>query len=187
MKLIKTSIPEVIILEPAVHSDFRGWFMETYSKSLLDELGIKNDFVQDNHSFTKLKHTLRGIHFQNEPMEQAKLVRVVKGEVMDVTVDLRKGSPTYLKYVSVILSKENKHQLFIPRGFGHAFLTLTDNVEVVYKCDNVYSKEHDRSIVYDDPDINIDWGVVHLILSEKDLNAPLLKNSDCNFKYKRKI
>lgn len=183
MKLIDTKLEGVKIVEPDVFGDHRGWFMETWSKSKLSALGIEADFVQDNQSFTAKKGTLRGIHFQNGEWSQAKLVRVVAGAVIDVAVDLRKGSPTYLQWVGVELSAENKRQLFIPRGFGHGFVTLTDNVEFVYKVDNDYNKESDRSIRFDDPEIGVDWGVSDPVLSDKDKNAPLLKDSDCSFVY----
>ena len=188
MKAGKTALPEVLIIEPDCHGDYRGWFMETYSEPKYKELGITNHFVQDNHSMSAKKGTLRGIHFQNDPMAQAKLVRCTKGIVIDVAVDLRKGSPRYRQWVSVELSAENKKQLYIPRGFGHGFITLTDDVEFEYKVDNVYSKEHDRGIRFDDPSIGVDWGGllngIEPILSEKDIKAPLLENSDCNFIYK---
>lgn len=183
MKAIKTDIPGVIIIEPDVFGDHRGWFAETWSKKKLEELGIDVDFVQDNQSFTAKKGTLRGLHFQMDPMAQSKLVRVVSGAVLDVAVDLRKGSPTYLKWVSVELSAENKRQFFIPKGFAHGFVTLTDDVNFVYKCDNYYSKECDRSVRFDDESIGVEWNVENPIISDKDMNAPLLKDSDCNFKY----
>ena len=184
MKRIETSLPGVCIVEPAVHGDHRGYFMETYSTKAMAEIGIDAVFVQDNQSFTAQKGTLRGIHFQNAPMAQGKLVRVTKGAVMDVAVDLRKGSPTYKQWVAVELSEENKRMLYIPRGFGHGFRTLTDNVEFCYKVDNLYSKECDRGIRFDDPTIGVDWGeVVEELLSAKDMNAPLLADSDCNFVY----
>ena len=183
MKLIKTDLPEVLIIEPQVFGDHRGYFMETYSKAALAKLGITNDFIQDNQSFTANKGTLRGLHFQNEPMAQAKLVRVTRGAVLDVAVDLRRGSPTYLKWVGIELSAENKRMLFLPRGFGHAFLTLTDNVEFLYKADNYYSKDCDRSISFNDPSIGIDWGIQDPILLDKDINAVLVTDSDCNFVY----
>lgn len=184
MKAIKTEIEGVIIIEPDVFGDHRGWFMESWSKKKYEELGINVEFVQDNESFTAKKGTLRGLHFQMDPMAQSKLVRVVKGTVLDVAVDIRKNSPTYLKWVSVELSAENKRQFFIPKGFAHGFVTLTDDVQFAYKCDNFYSKECDRSIKFNDPDINVNWGVENPIVSEKDANAPFLKNSDCNFTYK---
>ena len=183
MKVIETELPEVLIIEPRVFEDERGWFMESYSYRVFKELGIDVVFVQDNHSYSKKKGTLRGIHFQNDPMAQSKLVRCTRGRILDVAVDLRKGSPTYKKWIMLALSEENKRMLFIPRGFGHAFLTLTDDVEVQYKVDQYYSKEHDRSIRWNDPDIGIDWPIKDPILSEKDRNAPFLKDSDCNFIY----
>ena len=183
MKRIDTKLEGVCILEPVVHCDARGYFMETYSTKTLADLGIHNVFVQDNQSYSSQKGILRGIHFQNAPMAQAKLVRVTKGAVLDVAVDLRKGSPTYKQWVSVELSAENKRMLFIPQGFGHGFVTLTDDVEFCYKVDNLYSKENDRGIRYNDPSIGVDWGVVDPILSQKDTTTPLLDDSDCNFVY----
>lgn len=187
MKKIETKIPGVVVIEPDVHGDHRGYFMETYSTSNFHALGIDNVFVQDNMSFTAKKGTLRGLHFQNDPMAQAKLVSCTKGTVIDVAVDIRKGSPTYKQWVAVELSEENKKMFFIPRGFAHGFLTLTDDVEFRYKVDNLYSKEHDRGIRYDDPSVNVDWGGllngIEPILSDKDKNGPTLDESDCNFKY----
>lgn len=155
--------------------------MESWSQKKMEDNGLNVVFVQDNQSYTAKKGTLRGIHFQQYPMSQAKLVRVVRGAVMDVAVDLRKDSPTYKQWVSVELSAENKRQLFIPQGYGHAFLTLTDDVEFVYKCDNLYSRELERSIRYDDPEIGIEWGTDCPVLSDKDAVAPFLKDSDCNY------
>lgn len=157
--------------------------METYSARAFAEMGIHAVFVQDNQSFTAQKNTLRGLHYQQEPMAQAKLVRVTRGAVLDVAVDLRKNSPTYKQWVGVELSDRNKRMLFIPRGFGHGFLTLTDNVEFCYKVDNLYSAEHDRGIRFDDPEIGVEWGVESPILSQKDMNSPCLVDSDCNFTY----
>lgn len=179
MKLIETKLKGVYIVEPQVFGDERGWFMETYSKIKIPEIAC--DFVQDNQSYSKEKGILRGIHFQNGDHAQAKLVRCVRGAVLDVAVDLRKGSKTYKEWVAVEISAENKKQLFIPRGFGHGFLTLTDDVEFVYKADNYYNYENDRSILWCDPDINVDWNVENPIISEKDDKAPLLKNCDCSF------
>lgn len=187
MKVTKTKLPGVVIIDPDVHGDHRGYFMETYSTQKFQEIGIDNVFVQDNMSFTAKKGTLRGLHFQNNPMAQAKLVNCTKGTVIDVAVDIRKGSPTYRQWVAVELSEENKKFFFIPRGFAHGFLTLTDNVEFRYKVDNLYSKECDRGIRYDDPTINVDWGSllngIEPILSEKDTTGPTLDDSDCNFVY----
>ena len=182
MKRIDTALPGVCIIEPDVHGDARGYFMETYSTRNFAAIGIDTVFVQDNQSFSSQKGILRGIHFQNNPMAQAKLVRVTKGAVLDVAVDLRKGSPTYKQLVAVELSAENKRMLFIPRGFGHGFRTLTDDVEFCYKVDNLYSKECDRGIRYNDPAIGVDWGEVNeSLLSAKDTTSPLLADSDCNF------
>lgn len=182
MERIDTKLDGVYIVVPDVFGDHRGYFMETYNKAAFKKLGISNDFVQDNQSYTAKKGTLRGIHFQNAPMAQAKVVRVTRGAVMDVAIDLRKGSPTYKQWVAVELSAENRRMLVIPRGFGHGFRTLTDAVEFCYKVDNLYSKECDRSIRFDDPSIGVDWGEVYdELLSAKDMNAPLLENSDCNF------
>lgn len=187
MKVTETKIAGVVIIEPDCFGDNRGWFMETYSTEKYAQIGINNIFVQDNHSMSAKKGTLRGLHFQKDPMAQAKLVRCTKGAVLDVAVDIRKGSPTYCQWVSVELSAENKRQFFIPRGFAHGFLTLTDDVEFEYKVDNLYSKECDRGIRYDDPEIGVDWesllNGLEPILSEKDINSPLLKDSDVNFIY----
>lgn len=181
MKIIDTAIPEVKLVEPAVFGDNRGWFYESYSYEKLKSLGIDVNFVQDNRSYSKEKGTLRGIHFQKTPKAQSKLICCTRGKILDIAVDLRKGSPTYLKWIGVELSAENKLLLFIPKGFGHGFVTLTEDVEVLYKVDEYYSKDHDRSIRFDDEAIGIDWGVTEAVLSEKDKNAPLLCNSDVDF------
>ena len=183
MNRFDTKLNGVCILEPKVFGDYRGYFLETYSVKVFSELGIDARFVQDNESFTAKKGTLRGLHFQNEPMAQAKLVRVLSGAVLDVAVDLRRGSPTYLQWEAVELSAENKRMFYLPRGFGHGFLTLTDDVTFVYKVDRLYSPECDRSIRFNDPQIGVDWGIDNPILSQKDQSAPLLKDSDCNFTY----
>lgn len=183
MKIINTDIKDVIIIEPKVFGDKRGWFTETYSKEKFKDLGVDIDFIQDNHSFSSEKGTLRGLHFQLNPKSQSKLVRCTKGSMLDIVVDLRFGSPTYKKWIAVELTEENKKQLLVPKGFAHGFVTLTEGVEVEYKVDEYYSPENDRSIRYDDPEIGINWGVSNPILSDKDLNAPLLKDSDVNFNY----
>lgn len=184
MNIIKTEIEDLLIIEPEVFGDHRGWFSETYSKAKFKDLGIDIEFVQDNHSMSAQKGTLRGLHFQKNPKAQTKLVRCTKGKILDVAVDLRKGSPTYKQWVGVELSEDNKKQLLIPKGFAHGFLTLTDDVEVQYKVDEYYVPECDRSIRFDDPDIGINWGIKTPILSEKDLKAPLLKDSDVDFSLK---
>ena len=182
MEFIKTAIDGVYIVEPKVFGDHRGFFMESYSKREFEKAGLFYDFVQDNHSSSTVKGTLRGIHFQKDPTAQGKLVRCIRGRILDYAIDLRKGSETYLKWVAVELSADNKRELFIPRGFGHVFVTLEENCEVNYKVDNVYSKENERSIRYDDPQIGLVWpeGMVP-VLSEKDKNAPLLRDCDCDF------
>lgn len=183
LKIINMDIEGVYIIEPKVFGDHRGWFMETYSKETLVKQGVNVEFVQDNHSFSAKKGTIRGLHFQINPKAQAKLVRCTRGKILDVAVDIRVGSPTYKEWAAVELSEENKKQFFIPKGFAHGFVTLTDDVEVQYKVDEYYSPENDRSIRYDDPDIGVNWGIDNPILSEKDIKAPFLKDSDHNFKY----
>lgn len=178
MKLTKTKLDGVVIIEPDVFGDNRGFFMESWNKKKMEEAGLYYDFVQDNHSKSTVKGTLRGIHFQKGDKAQAKLVRCVKGAVFDVAVDLRKNSPTFKQWVGVELSEENKKQLLIPRGFGHGFVTLTDDVEFLYKADNYYAPEADAGIRWNDPDIGVEWGVENPILSEKDKNNPFLKDCD---------
>ena len=178
MKITKTKLDGVVIIEPDVFGDNRGFFMESWNKKKLEEAGLFYDFVQDNHSKSTVKGTLRGIHFQKGDKAQAKLVRCVKGAVLDVAVDLRKNSSTFKQWVSVELSAENKKQLLIPRGFGHGFVTLTNDVEFLYKADNYYAPEADAGIRWNDPDIAVDWGVEKPILSEKDKKNPFLKDCD---------
>ena len=181
MKVVSTDIEDLFIIEPQVFGDNRGWFMESWSQKKMEEAGLFYNFVQDNHSFSALKGTLRGLHFQKGSSSQAKLVRCVRGAVFDVAVDLRKNSKTYKKWVGCILSEENKKQFLIPRGFAHGFLTLTDNVEFVYKADNYYDPQADRNIIWNDEEINVDWGIENPILSEKDKKAPKLSESDVDF------
>ena len=181
MKVIETEIKDLYMIEPQVFGDNRGWFMESWSQKKMEEKGLFYNFVQDSHSFSEKKGTLRGLHFQKGSSSQAKLVRCVKGAVLDVAVDLRKNSKTYKKWVGCILSEENKKQFLIPRGFAHGFLTLTDNVEFVYKADNYYDPQADRNIIWNDEEINVDWGIENPILSEKDKKAPKLSESDVDF------
>lgn len=178
---VKTKLEGAIIVEPQVHGDSRGWFFESYSKRKYEILGIVADFVQDNRSYSSQKGIIRGLHCQLAPHAQAKLLTCTKGAILDVAVDVREGSPTYLQWVSVELSAENKRQFFIPRGFLHGFLTLTDEVEVMYKADNYYEPSSDRSICWNDPAIGIDWGIDNPVLSDKDSAAPLLSLSDVRF------
>ncbi len=174
MNFIVTKLEGVYIVEPRVFGDYRGFFMESYSKRVFEQAGLSYDFVQDNHSYSSKKGTLRGIHFQRGTDSQAKLVRCSAGAVLDVAVDLRPNSATYKQWVAVELSAENKRQLLIPRGFGHAFLTLTNDVEFLYKSDNYYAPESDGSIAWNDPELAIDWGIDTPTLSAKDEAAPLL-------------
>ena len=183
MKLNETAIKGVFEVEPKVFGDNRGWFCETYSKKEFEAAGIKADFVQDNRSFSAVKGTLRGLHCQTDPMSQAKLVSCIKGRILDGAVDIREGSPTYMKWIAVELSDENKKMLYIPKGCLHGFVTLTDNVEISYKVDEFYSPENDRSICFCDPEIGVEWGVEEPVLSEKDKKAPLFKDSDVKFYY----
>lgn len=174
----ETAVDGVYIIEPKVFGDSRGWFYENYSTKAFSEIGIDTVFVQDNRSYSAKKGTLRGLHCQKAPAAQAKLVSCTRGEILDVAVDIRRDSPTYMKHVKVLLSAENKLMLYIPKGCLHGFVALTDDVELSYKVDELYSPENDRSIRYDDPDIGIDWGEAEPVLSDKDRNAPLLKDSD---------
>ncbi len=184
MKVTETKLKGCFIIEPVVFGDNRGWFMESFSKGKLEEAGIvfAGDLVQDNQSFSEKKGTLRGIHFQQNPHAQTKIVRCTKGSLFDVAVDLRKGSPTYMQWFGIELSEENKKQLYVPRGFGHGFVTLEDNVEIQYKTDNYYNYEADDGIIYNDPQIGISWPVdVELILSEKDMNLKKLSETEVDF------
>lgn len=187
MKVIETKIPGLLIIETDVFGDHRGYFTETYNKEKYKSLGIVTEFVQDNMSFSTQKGTLRGLHWQNPPFAQAKLVSCTKGFVIDVAVDIRKGSPTYGEWVSVELSAQNHRQFFIPRGFAHGFLTLTDDVEFRYKCDNIYNKESEGGMRYDSPEVNVDWGSllngIEPVLSDKDRVGPTLENSNNQFLY----
>ncbi|HIO90873.1 MAG TPA: dTDP-4-dehydrorhamnose 3,5-epimerase [Campylobacterales bacterium] len=178
MQFIKTEIEDVIIIEPKVHEDERGYFYESFRQDKLDEfLGYKINFIQDNESKSSYG-TLRGLHFQLPPQAQTKLVRVIEGEVLDIAVDIRKNSPTFGKYISLILSDKNRKQLLIPHGFAHGFITLSNEAIFSYKVDNYYSPQHDRGIAYNDPDIDINWMITSddIILSKKDKTQPLLKD-----------
>ncbi len=179
MKIEKLYIPGVLLVKPNIYLDDRGAFFESFNEKRFKELsGLDINFVQDNVSFSK-KNVLRGLHFQLPPFEQAKLVQVLKGKVLDVAVDIRENSPTYGQYVSYELSDENNFQLFIPRGFAHGFLTLSEEVIFSYKCDNYYAPNYDSGVIYNDKNINIDWGVEidKLIVSEKDLLLSPLKKA----------
>jgi dTDP-4-dehydrorhamnose 3,5-epimerase len=172
MHSIETSLPGVLILEPRVFSDDRGFFFESYNLRRFEELGVNARFVQDNHS-RSVRGTLRGLHYQcRHP--QAKLCRVVQGEVLDVAVDIRRGSPTFGKWVSVVLSAENKRQIYLPPGFAHGFAVLSETAEFLYKCDDFYRPDDEFGIAWDDPEIGIEWGVNAPLLSAKDARNPAL-------------
>ncbi len=179
-----TVMPELIVIEPRVFKDSRGWFFESYSVRNMGSQGIRDVFRQDNHSYSERKGVIRGLHYQAPPMDQCKLVRCTRGSIMDVAVDIRFRSPTYAKWFGVVLSAENMKQLYIPKGFAHGFLTLEDGCEVQYKVDSFYSPEHDRCIRYDDKDIGVQWGVDSPLLSEKDAKAPYLKERKADFIWK---
>lgn len=184
MKFLKTPIEGLLVVEPTIFGDHRGWFMETYSDAKFIGYGLHLTFVQDNQSFSAAKGTLRGLHYQLNPKAQTKLVRCTKGVIYDVAVDIRLGSPTYGTWFGIELSADNKKQLLIPKGFAHGFMTLTDDVEVQYKVDELYAPEYDRGILWSDPKIGIQWPMdVMPILSAKDEGAPLLVDADNNFKF----
>ncbi len=187
MKVTETEIPGVLIIDTDVFGDNRGYFTETYNKPKYEAAGITADFVQDNMSYSAQQGTLRGLHWQNPPYAQAKLVSCTKGKVVDVAVDIRKGSPTFGKWVACELSEDNHRQFFIPRGFAHGFLTLSPEVEFRYKVDNVYNKASEGGMRYDAAEVNVDWGSllqgIDPVLSEKDTAAPDLTHSDNRFVY----
>lgn len=178
-------LPEVVLIQPKVFADDRGWFAETYKRSEFVKYGIPFEFCQDNHSCSTGWGILRGLHFQKAPFAQGKLVRCLVGEAFDVAVDIRRGSPTYRRWISANLSAENHHMLWVPPGFAHGFLTLTNVTEIEYKVTSEYSPSHDRSIRWDDPTIGIKWPIPNPILSVKDANAPYLNDVDNNFVWNR--
>ena len=185
MKYIQTEIAGLWIIEPKVLSDSRGYFMESFKQEVFNQNVGKVDFIQENESGSS-RGVLRGLHYQLAPYSQAKLVRVIEGTVLDVAVDLRKGSPTFGKYMAVELSGQNKRQFYIPQGFAHGFHVLSERAVFTYKVDNPYMPSHERSLRFDDPQIGIDWRITdpeNVILSEKDKNAPLLAEADINYIY----
>ncbi|MBE0491133.1 MAG: dTDP-4-dehydrorhamnose 3,5-epimerase [Sulfurospirillum sp.] len=186
MNFIRTQIPDVVIIEPTIHGDSRGYFVETFRQDKLEEfLGYKINFCQDNESKSS-KGVLRGLHYQLHPAAQTKLVRVIQGRVLDVAVDIRKGSPTFGLHVAVELTSENKKQMLVPRGFAHGFVVLEDDTIFAYKVDNYYSLENDRGIAFDDASLNIDWMLSHdvLNLSAKDTKQPLLRDTNDLFEHR---
>ncbi len=182
MPFTDTNINGLFVFEPKAFQDARGYFYESFNTNLFAEKGINTSFVQDNQSKSSYG-VLRGLHYQLNPFAQAKLVRVISGEVLDVAVDIRTGSNTFGKHFTIVLSAENKKQLYIPRGFAHGFVVLSTSAEFFYKCDNYYSKENDAGIIFNDAELNIDWKVEasKLIISEKDINLPTFKGSKNNF------
>lgn len=184
MKKNTTSLPDVYEIEPNVISDERGHFIEAWSKKALEEIGIKIDFVEMNERFIKEQGTIRGLHFQNMPQSQAKLIRVTSGKIYDVAVDLRHGSPTYMNWTGVELSAENHKMLYIPHGFAHGYLTLTDNTIISYTVDAPYTPALERVVKYNDPSISVDWGIDAPILSQRDMGALNFSECDCNFVYR---
>ena len=183
MKVTATKFSGVILIEPTVFGDQRGFFMESYNQSTFIKHGIANQFIQDNHSLSSEMGTLRGLHYQLDPKAQSKLVRATAGEIYDVVLDIRKGSPTYGQWQGFVLSASNKMQLLVPRGFAHGFCTLSSNSEVQYKVDEGYSAEHDRGIAWNDPLLAIDWPTTNPILSDKDSKHPLLADAEINLVY----
>jgi dTDP-4-dehydrorhamnose 3,5-epimerase len=183
MKRIETKLSGVFILEPVVHGDHRGFFMESYTRSKLEHLGLTYDFVQDNQSLSAQAGVIRGLHYQLSAKAQTKLVRVLAGAVYDVVVDIRKGSPTFGQWIGVLLSEDNKRQIVVPKGFAHGICTLVPNTQLLYKVDEYYSPEHDRGIVWNDPGLGIDWPVSAPILSAKDESQPPLMEAEIDFVY----
>ena len=180
MIFLPQTIPDILLIEPIIHNDERGYFVETFKQKLLDEaLGYQVNFIQDNESKSTSKGMLRGLHYQLPPYTQNKLVRVIKGEVLDVAVDIRRNSPTFGKHISVKLSEKNKRQLFVPGGFAHGFIVLSDEAIFAYKVDAYYSAEHEEGIAYNDKDIDIDWRFLdkEIILSKADQNYSTLADN----------
>lgn len=183
MKVTDLALEGVKLLEPTYFEDYRGYYCETYSKRTAASIGIATEFVQDNHLLSLKRGTIRGIHFQNAPAAQAKLLRCTQGKILDVVIDLRVDSPSYMQSISIELDAKDRQQILIPRGFGHACIALEDNTEVQYKVDALYNPTLDRAIAWNDPQLGIDWRIAadEIVVSEKDKNAPTLENSDVNF------
>lgn len=181
MKVTSLTLEGAKLIEPVVHGDHRGFFMESYNEKLMHEHGITHHFIQDNHSLSAEAGVLRGMHYQLSPKAQTKLIRVISGSIYDVILDIRQDSPTFGQWQGFILSDANKRQLLVPQGFAHGFCTLAANTQVIYKVDEYYSPEHDRGIAWNDSSLNIDWPVSDPILSDKDTRHPLLKDADLNF------
>ncbi len=181
MKVTPLNLEGATLIEPVVHGDHRGFFMESYNEALMKETGIHYNFIQDNQSLSSQPGVLRGLHYQLNPKAQTKLLRVVSGAIYDVIVDVRRSSPTFGQWQGFILSEFNHRQLLVPKGFAHGFCTLVPNTQVMYKVDEYYSPEHDRGILWNDPALGIDWPTSNPILSEKDQKHPLLRDAELNF------
>ncbi|MHB9335874.1 dTDP-4-dehydrorhamnose 3,5-epimerase [Fusobacterium polymorphum] len=186
MKKIETEIENLLIIEPQIFEDSRGYFFESYNYNTFKEIGIDNIFVQDNHS-KSLKGVLRGLHFQKEDYSQAKLISVLKGSILDIVVDLRKNSKTFGKYFAMEINENNKKMLFIPKGFAHGFLTLEDGTEIFYKCDNFYNPQSESGIIWNDRDLNIDWNFKRYNLNENELIISEKDKKNISFKEYKKI
>jgi dTDP-4-dehydrorhamnose 3,5-epimerase len=180
MQVTKTFIEGLLVIQPTIFNDARGYFYEPYNRKMFAEIGIGEEFVQDNQSFSQ-KGVIRGLHFQNPPHAQAKLLRILQGSIWDVAVDIRKSSPTYGKYFGIELSAENKTIFYVPKGFAHGFLTLEDNTLLLYKCSDFYNKPSEESLIWNDTDVGISWKINNPILSEKDLNGKMLKELKSQF------
>ncbi|WP_091013152.1 MULTISPECIES: dTDP-4-dehydrorhamnose 3,5-epimerase [Paenibacillus] len=181
MKVTSSKLHDAVLLEPIVHGDNRGFFMESYNEQVMLQKGLNYQFIQDNQSLSAQPGVLRGLHYQLDPRDQTKLIRVIAGAIYDVILDIRKESPTYGHWEAFILSEYNYRQLLVPKGFAHGFCTLVPNTQVLYKVDEYYSPEHDRGILWNDPSLGIDWPTSNPILSEKDTKQPLFKDAEMNF------
>jgi dTDP-4-dehydrorhamnose 3,5-epimerase len=181
MRLVETKLKDVYIIEPQAFGDHRGFFMESYNKQKFEQLGLHYDFIQDNQSLSVEAGTIRGLHYQLNPKAQTKVVRALTGAIYDVVVDIRKNSVTYGQWIGVILSEDNKRQIVVPKGFAHGICTLVPNTQIMYKVDEYYSPENDRGLLWNDPDLGIEWPTSKPILSDKDMKQPRLKNAEINF------
>lgn len=186
LKNIPSKIMDVCLVEPVVHGDHRGFFMESYNDQLMKQHGLNHHFIQDNQSLSAEPGVLRGLHYQLNPKAQTKLIRVIAGAIYDVIVDIRQGSPTFGQWEGFILSEHNHRQLLVPKGFAHGFCTLVPNTQVLYKVDEYYSPENDRGILWSDPALGIDWPTSNPVLSDKDQSHPLLKDAEINFNFEVK-
>ncbi len=183
MEAKSVSIEGILVIQPRIFRDARGYFFEVYHKDKFRRMGLDSEFIQDNES-RSLKNTIRGLHYQIDPHAQGKLIRVLEGTIRDVSLDIRKGSPTYGEHFSIDITAESLVQLWIPPGFAHGFSVLSDAAVLLYKCTSLYSPEHERGILYNDPSLSIDWGVETPIVSDKDMALPRFEAADINFKYR---